>query len=273
MATVASPPPAPAAAVPHEGSPILGANAASGGAAAGGDVLVLSTHAHVGRYVSMLTATLFLLGFHSVLVAIGCLNFDMPCERPLAEYLVVSGIIGFAGTFLYLSLEMQRSREESLLLPTEAVPAAVPPTKKLLVLLALVAALVVATIGAALFIGAPGCAYTSPIVYNWTLASLLLYACFGGLVLLVPLLSVTFPLLAIAILPLIAALVALANWLADAGKRGAYGAASALHRWLVRGSNADAQPPAPSSLPHPASTFALYVNTAAVLWPVTWYGG
>ena len=57
---------APAAALPHEGSPILGVNPSS---SMPGDVLVLSAHARVGRYVSMLTATLFLLGFHGSLHA------------------------------------------------------------------------------------------------------------------------------------------------------------------------------------------------------------
>lgn len=51
--------------------------------------------------------------------------------------------------------------------------------------------------------------------------------------------------------------------LCQAGKRGAYGAASALQRWLLRGAS-DEQPS--TSLPHPSSTFALYVNCAGVLW-------
>ena len=255
--TPAMPPPMPAAGA-NEHSPILGS--------AGGNetVLVLSTHARVGRYVNMLTASIFLFGFHAGLISIGYMHYDLPCDRPLAPFLLAAGVVGAGATCLYLMLEMRRSQNESLLLPTEAAPPAAA-SDKLLVLVALVAAIGVATFGAVMYPGAPGCAYTNPIVYNWTLAALLLYGCFGGLVVIVPVLGVIFPFCAVALLPLIASLVALANWLSEAGKRGAYGAASALRRWLARGSGSE-QTPSPMSVAHPASTFALYVNTAALLW-------
>jgi hypothetical protein len=50
----------------------------------------------------------------------------------------------------------------------------------------------------------------------------------------------------------------------QAGKRGAQSAASILYRWLRRGREGES--PAHATLPQPMSTFALYVNTAAVLW-------
>ena len=89
----------------------------------------------------MLTASLFLLGFHGSLLAIAYLNYELPCERPLAGFLGAAGIVGCFGTFVFLTLERCRSRDEALLLPTEALP---PPagSHKLLVLLGLFAALV-----------------------------------------------------------------------------------------------------------------------------------
>jgi hypothetical protein len=177
-------------------------------------VLVLSTHAKVSRYVSTLMATLFLLGFHVSLAAIGLGNAEVPCERPLAGFLVVAGAVGACGTLLFVSLELRRSRDEALLLPSEARR---PPadSHKLLVVLTVFAALLLTALGAAALPNAPECAHTSPIVYNWTLATLLLYGCFGALVVLVPILSAAFPLVALILMPVIAVLVALANWLAE----------------------------------------------------------
>ena len=85
----------------------------------------------------------------------------------------------------------------------------------MLVLATLISGLAVTLFGAIIFSAAPKCAYTNPIVYNWALAALLLYGCFGGLVVLVPILSAAFPLLAVAVLPFIAALVSFANWLGE----------------------------------------------------------
>jgi len=226
-------------------------------------VLVLSAHAKFGRYVSVLLAATFLLGFHVVLVAIGWLNRHLPCERPLPAFLIAIGLVGIGGSLQFVSLEVRRNRDEALLLPTETPPPA-SSTNKVLVLLTLVAALVLTALGGVAFAGATECAFTSPVVFNWTLAALLLYVCFGGLVVLVPVLGAAFPVLSVVLLPLIAALVAFTNWLSEAGKRGAFGAASVLRRWLMRSSSSE--PPAATTLPHPSSTFALYVNTAAILW-------
>ena len=203
-------PPMPAAGA-NEASPILGS-------AGNETVLVLSTHARVGRYVNMLTASIFLFGFHAGLISIGYMHYDLPCDRPLAPFLLAAGVVGASATCLYLMLEMRRSQNESLLLPTEAAPPAAA-SDKLLVLVALVASLGVAAFGGVMYAGAPGCAYSNPIVYNWTLAALLLYGCFGGLVLLVPVLSAVFPFCAVALLPLIASLVSLANWLSEVRPR------------------------------------------------------
>jgi hypothetical protein len=142
---------------------------------------------------------------------------------------------------------------------------------KVLVLLLLVAALLVVVVGAFFFVGAPQCAQTSPIIYTWSLAALLLYAAFGGLVLAVPLLAVIFPFLAVALVPVIAVLVSVASWLSDAGKRSAFGAATTLQRWFQLGGVGfdapDAQPtPMTPLVANPASTFPLYVNSAALVW-------
>lgn len=205
----ASPPPAapPSSAFggANESSPLNNANET---------VLVLSTHARLGRYFSMMMAVLFLLGFHGSLISIGYLNFGLPCERPLASFLVIMGLVGVCGTVVYLFLETRRSRDEALMLPTEAPPPA-QSSHKLVVVVLLVLGIALALGGALAYTSAPRCAQTSPIVYNWTLAALLLYACFFALVVLVPVLSMLFPLLAVALLPCIAALVSFANWLAE----------------------------------------------------------
>ena len=39
-----------------------------------------------------------------------------------------------------------------------------------------------------------------------------------------------------------------------------------LHSYLTRGRSSELAAPTQQQLPHPASTFALYVNTAALLW-------
>ena len=162
----------------------------------------------------MMMAVLFLLGFHGSLISIGYLNFGLPCERPLASFLVIMGLVGVCGTVVYLFLETRRSRDEALMLPTEAPPPA-QSSHKLVVVVLLVLGIALALGGALAYTSAPRCAQTSPIVYNWTLAALLLYACFFALVVLVPVLSMLFPLLAVALLPCIAALVSFANWLAE----------------------------------------------------------
>lgn len=166
---------------------------------------------------------------------------------------------------LYTFLELRRISDEQQLPP----PAAPPPASqvhKVLVLLLLLCALGAGVVGTAMYTSAPACAFTSPVVHTWSLAALVLYASFAALVVGVPLLSIAFPLLALALVPIIATLVSLAAWLSDAGKRGAHGAASVLHRWLRLGSD-DAAPPQPQpTIANPASTFALYVNTAALVW-------
>ena len=52
---------------------------------------------------------------------------------------------------------------------------------------------------------------------------------------LVPVLSATLPFFAAALLPLIAILVAFANWLSEAGKRGAASAITVLRQWSRTG--------------------------------------
>ena len=94
------------------------------------------------------------------------------------------------------------------------------------------AATLTALIGTLLYRGAATCSYTSPIIHNWALAALLLYGSFGLLIGLVPVLSALLPLLAAAMLPIIALLVAFTNWLSEAGKRGAYSALTLFRRWL-----------------------------------------
>ena len=127
------------------------------------------------------------------------------------------------------------------------------------------ATLCVALAGAIGYAHAPSCALSSPIVYHWTLAVLLLYAAFVGLVLLVPLLSAALPFLAVGLTVIIDHLVGVASWMSEAGKRGAFGAASTLQRWLSVGAGG-AEPPQQPTIANPQSTFALYVNTAALVW-------
>ena len=91
----------------------------------------------------------------------------------------------------------------------------------MLAVVELLGAIVVIAVGTLIFSRAPACAMSSPVVYNWSLATLFLYGSFGSLLLLVPILSVVFPLLALALVPAIATLVSLANWMSEAGKRGA----------------------------------------------------
>jgi len=228
-------------------------------------VLVLAPHAQTGRRISMVISLLFIFGFHAALVYASIMNWDLPCERPLPAFLLSAGVIGIASGVLYTFLEMRRISDEQQLPP----PAAPPPASqvhKVLVLLLLLCALCAGVVGTAMYTSAPTCAFTSPVVHTWSLAALVLYASFAALVVGVPLLSVAFPLLALALVPIIATLVSLAAWLSDAGKRGAHGAASVLHRWLRLGSD-DAAPPQPQpTIANPASTFALYVNTAALVW-------
>jgi len=64
---------------------------------------------------------------------------------------------------------------------------------KILVLVELLSVTAACTIGTLLFSKASTCALTSPVVYSWSLATLLLYGSFASLVLCVPLLSVLFP--------------------------------------------------------------------------------
>ena len=137
----------------------------------------------------------------------------------------------------------------------------------MLVLVELLGVTAACTTGTLLFSKASTCALTSPVVYSWSLATLLLYATFASLVLCVPLLSVLFPVLAGALVPVISTLASLATWLSDAGKRGAFGAASILQRWMGSHTGKERhQQPHHTTLANPASTFALYINTSAIVW-------
>jgi len=60
--------------------------------------------------------------------------------------------------------------------------------------------------------------------------------------------------------------VAVTSWLREAGKRGAHSAASVLTRWLRTGADGAEQQLPPPTIINPASTFGLYVNTAALVW-------
>jgi len=252
MAAFSSPPP-----VATEGTPLHNPDATP--------VLVLAPHARMGRQISTVVALLFLLGFHLTLIATAALNWELPCERPLPVFLLSAGVLGVLAAGLYALLEVQRNRDEDVLLPTEQMQ---PPNRwlKLLVLLVLIGAIGLCSVGAAMYDAAPTCAHTSPVVHTWTLATLLLYASFGLLVLGVPVLGFVFPMLAIGLVPIIATLVTAAGWLREAGKRGAHSAASVLTRWLRRGADDDVQQPPPPTIVNPASTFGLYVNTAALVW-------
>ena len=250
---------------PNEHSPLTAA-------ASGETVLVLSPHARTGRRMSILLSLLFMMGFHAALVFVGVMNWSMPCERPLAAYLFSTGAVGLFGAVLYFSLEVKRARDEASLLPTETMPP-VARVDKLLVLASFGAATLITLAGASFYADSPSCSHTSPVVHSWALATLLLYASFGLLVGLVPVLSATLPFFAAALLPLIAILVAFANWLSEAGKRGAASAITVLRQWSRTGEEAAyadseggggaLQPPSASS---PSSTFALYVNTSALVW-------
>jgi len=151
-------------------------------------VLVLAPHAKVGRQISAVVAVLFLLSFHGALIATSVLNWDMPCERPLAGFLMVAGVLGVLSAALYAFLEAQRAFDEEPLLPSEMAP---PPQRwlKVLVLIALIGGIGLVSVGATMYDASPTCAYTSPIVHTWTFATLLLYAAFGMLVLGVPVLG------------------------------------------------------------------------------------
>ena len=260
--------------VPNEHSPLT---------PPGETVLVLSPHARTGRRLSILASLVFMVGFHAALVCIATMNWSLPCERPLAAYLLSAGVVGTFGALLHFALEVKRLREESSLLPTETrEPASL--VDRVLSLITIAAAAFIALVGGALYSSAPTCSYTSPIVYNWAAATLLLYCAFAFLVGLVPVLTATLPLLAAALLPLIAVLVALANWVSDAGKRGAASAITILHHWASGGDGAssmmaDAEAGGGPSVLRPpgggggaggvsstGSTFALYINTSVLLW-------
>ena len=72
----------------------------------------------------MVVASIFLVCFHASLIATAYLNWEVPCERPLPLFLVCAGMLGMLAAGLYALLELKRNREEDLILPTEATPAA-----------------------------------------------------------------------------------------------------------------------------------------------------
>ena len=226
---------------------------------------VISSSPSAPLACSAVVAVLFLLSFHGALIATSVLNWDMPCERPLAGFLMVAGVLGVLSAALYAFLEAQRAFDEEPLLPSEMAP---PPQRwlKVLVLIALIGGIGLVSVGATMYDASPTCAYTSPIVHTWTFATLLLYAAFGMLVLGVPVLGFVFPLIAVALVPLIATLVTMVAWMREAGKRGAHSATSVLTRWLRTSNDDSAQQPPPTTIANPASTFGLYVNTAALAW-------
>lgn len=248
-----------------ESSPILGS-----GAGAGETVLVLSPHAKFGRQVSVLCSCAFMVLFHGFLLWVAMTNATLPCDGAnLASFLTAIGLVGIASALLYGLIEMKRSADEALM-PGEAATGVSANMKTVAGLLVL-ASVATATVGFVLFAKvSPSCATTSPVLYNWTTAVLLLYGVFGGLVALVPILSASFPLLSLALVPLLGALYSFAQWTSEAGKRGATSAVRLLAQWLggggAAGSDVESGVGGVNPLVNPAPTLASYINTAALVW-------
>ena len=79
--------------------------------------------------------------------------------------------------------------------------------------------------------------------------------------LLVPLCTVLFPFLAVALGGLIALLAMTAAWMQEASRRNTVGAVVSLRR-VMSGEPLEPQP----TIANPVSNFALYVNTTALVW-------
>ena len=247
-----------------ESSPILGG--ASATPSAGDTILVLSPHARMGRQLSVWCSCAFLILFHGALLWIALTNGHLPCETNLAGFLTAVGVIGICSAAFYGMLEVKRGASDAA--EATSVPGAY---MRLAAIVLVLAALIASFVGFRLFSGAsPHCATTSPVVYNWATAVLLLYGVFGGLVALVPVLSYALPVLSLALLPLLTTLYAFAQWTSEAGKRGATSALGLLARWLrggsAGGSDVEAGSGGGTPLASPAAPFASYVNTAALVW-------
>lgn len=223
--------------------------------------LALAPHARLGRQVSVVAALLFMFGFHGAMVLNAWLDWEVACDVPLAPWLMSFGLLGLKGTSLYLWIELSRGGEQQLLLPSGVRPQTRPLVgQKVLIALLVVGTVVAGCMGLLLLEVSDTCRVSSPRVYNWSFAAALAFCVFGGLVLLVPLLSLTLPLLAAALSHVVAALAALVQWMHEAGRRRALSATGTVGR-LFRGA-----PEEPAVVASPTSSFALYVNTTALAW-------
>ena len=127
---------------------------------------------------------------------------------------------------------------------------------KFLVLVLLLAATSSGAWGTLQFAISPTCGTSAPVLYKWAFATSLAFCIFAGLVVMVPLLSILMPLVAMAMAPLIGALAACAQWMHEAGRRGAFGSSNALQRAFSLGMDDSDQP-----VIAPSSNFALCINT------------
>lgn len=217
-----------------------------------GATLVLSPHARLGRQLSIVIALLFMYGFNTALFVTATLNWGVPCDQPYNVFLLTFGLLGLAASALYTYIEMGRAREKPLMLP------------KLGIVGLLFAVTGVGLTGILLLSGAAEgshCHLSSPIVYKWVTAAVLAFCVYVGLVLLVPLCSLLFPTLSLAASTLSALLAMLAAWMQDASRTSTSGVVGIVRR-MVSGELPEPQP----TIINPASAFALYVNTTALLW-------
>jgi hypothetical protein len=210
---------------------------------------------------SNIFAVIFLFAFHAALVGVALMNWGLPCERPLAPFLLFAGVIGLAGSGMFFLLELKHGRDEQSSLPTAAPPPALGSGYKALAAALVLAAAVTAATGAVWYASASTCAASSPLVHKWAFAWLLLASVLGALLLGVPALSLAFPVLAVGLSLLIGALAALATWMSEAARRGTSGAAGIVARGvraLLGGEAAAVEPPPP--IGNSGSAFALCVR-------------
>ena len=195
----------------------------------------------VNRFVSccgsVMFALLFLFGFNATIVYTAINNWDSSCDAPLGVFLVCFGLVGLVrrvpqtarlrdpvrpaspslqmGAILYFVLEV--ALPDALIVNTLGERSTARSDQvKLLVLVLLLAATASGAWGTVLFAMSPTCGTSAPVLYKWSFAASLAFCIFVGLVLLVPLLSLLMPIFAMALAPLIGALVACATWMHEA---------------------------------------------------------
>jgi len=226
-----------------------------------GPMLVLSPHAKLGRSISVSAALIFMFGFHGALFVTALLNWDVPCDQPLQWFLLLFGLAGLGGSVAYFVLEVVFDREELPGMPDPRRGGRMPKLMVLLLLVVTVGCGLMGTLYLANAGPASTCHITAPIVYKWAFAAALAFCIFGSLLVLVPLLSLMMPVLAIALMPIVACLATCAQWMDAAGRRGPFGSTGTLQR-LLRLAPQEEEAPMLS----PTSNFALYVNTTALAW-------